>query len=187
MYLLSPALEEPSTTCLLSTHQVQDIQSTDASQFYMVVNEEVIADQSVFELYVKLVRRVNENAGTKDTITDIWLSRAPCKICMQILEYAFSGSTTKPTMHVDSWQTNNDQRTTYGTVLQGMGCLSTLKSHGYRVVAWDWEKFHEETDSNSCNHYTNNLTLISAYAAEKESLKQSLPLINGLDELCHQS
>ena len=100
---------------------------------------------------------------------------------MDILEYAFAGANIKPTIHIESWKTNNHQVTTYGTVLQSMGCLSKLKSLGYRLLPWDWESFHEENKSTSCNHYTNNLQLNYVYAAEKETLKNSLPFITGSD------
>ena len=170
--------------CLLSSDQIQDIQSTDPSLFYMVVDNRVVTDQSLFELYVRLVGIVSETAATNNHITDIWLSRAPCKPCMEILEYAFAGANIKPTIHIESWKTSNRQVATYGTVLQSMGCLSKLKSLGYRLLPWDWESFHEENKSTSCSHYTNNLQLNYVYAAEKETLKKSLPFITGFDEFC---
>ena len=170
--------------CLLSSDQVQDIQSTDPSLFYIVVDNRVVTDQSLFELYVRLVGIVSETAATNNHITDIWLSRAPCKPCIEILEYAFAGANIKPTIHIESWKINNHQVATYGTVLQSMGCLSKLKSQGYRIAVWDWDMFQEETDSTSCNYFDTNLLSNSLYATEKQSLTKCLPLITGFDEFC---
>ena len=173
--------------CLLSSSQVQDIQSTDPSLFYMVVDNRVVTDQSLFELYVRLVGIVSETAATNHHITNIWLSRAPCKPCMEILEYAFAGANIKPTIHIESWKINNHQPTTYGTVLQSMGCLSKLNSQGYRIAAWDWDMFHKATNSTSCNYYANNLKLDSVYATKKQTLIKSLPFITGFDTFCQHS
>ncbi len=148
----------------------------------MVVNKQVIARQSLLELYVQLHRIVIESATSQNPITNIWLSRSPCRMCQEILEYVFRGSSSRPTIHIESWQTNHNQTATYKGVLQSVGCISKLKLQKYKVVAWDWERFHEETNSSSCNFYTDFSN--AEYSADKEVLKQSLPHINHFQDFC---
>ena len=161
-----------SGSCLLSYDQVQGIQSGRTNLYYMVVNKQVLAHESVLELYVQLHRIVTESAASQNTVTDIWLSRVPCKICQEILEYIFRGASSKPTIHIESWETtNHNQTATYRGLLQSMGCISKLKLHQYKVVVWDWDRFGEATSSSSCDFYTEISNSDAEYSTDKDILE----------------
>ena len=171
---------ESSNTCLLSRDQVRDIQSHESDLLYMVVNGEVFARRHPLDLFIELFRIVSQTAATRQTVEDVWLSRVPCKSCIQILEHIFYGS-RKPTLHIETWRTKKVQPS-YTTILQGMGCISTLKKEQYRIVSWDWEKFGEETGTTSCDYY--HVQPNTLYTEENNYLERSLQYISRFDEFC---
>ena len=146
----------------------------------MVVNGEVFARRHPLDLFIELFRIVSQTAATRQTVEDVWLSRVPCKSCIQILEHIFYGS-RKPTLHIETWRTKKVQPS-YTTILQGMGCISTLKKEQYRIVSWDWEKIGEGTGTTSCDYY--HVQPNTLYTEENNYLERSLQYISRFDEFC---
>jgi len=171
--------QTPNSTCLLSSEQVRDIQSHQSDLLYMVVNGQVFVKNSPIDLYVELFRIVANTAGTSQQVLDVWLSRTPCKECISILEQIFSGR--NPRLHIETWRTS-DVKLSYKTVLQGMGCIVTLKRAEYLLEAWNWKKFAEDTKTSSCDYY--NTDLSSSYHEESDYLDRALKYTSGLEELC---
>jgi len=145
----------------------------------MVVNGQVFVKDNPIDLYVELFRSVANTAGTSQQVQDVWLSRTPCKKCIPILEQIFSGR--NPTIHIETWRTSNVELS-YKTVVQGMGCIATLKRAEFLLKAWDWEKFAGNTKTSSCNHYNTGLHV--SYREESDYLNQALQYASGLEELC---
>lgn len=145
----------------------------------MVVNGQVFVKEHPLDLYIELFRVVSQTAGTIQQVQEVWLSRAPCKACIVILQHIFYGS-WKPTLHIETWRTERVQQS-YPAVLQGMGCISTLKREQYTVKAWDWEEFAEEIGT-TCAQY--NVKPNTSHAEETDYLQRSLQYISGFDEFC---
>ena len=145
----------------------------------MVVNGQVFVKDNPIDLYVELFRIVAKRAGTSQQVQDVWLSRTPCKECIPMLQHIFSGR--NPTLHIETWRTSN-VGLSYKTVLQGMGCMATLKRAEFSLEAWDWEKFAEATTTSSCDYYNKNLS--SSYNEESDYLDRALQHTSGLEEFC---
>ena len=157
-----------------------DIQSHQSHLLYMVVNGQIFAKEHPIDLFVELFRITSETYGTDQQVKDIWLSRTPPNISIGILEHIFHGS-EKPTLHVETWRTEKVEPS-YPSVLQGMGCISSLKNKQYSVKAWNWEEFAEETGTSSCSHYNEESNI--AYAKEADHFQRSLQHVSGLEDFC---
>ncbi len=161
--------------------QVEEIQSHQSDLYYIVVNGEVLVREHPLNLYADLLRVVLQSAARNQHVQDIWISRTPCKACIEILQLIFPGS-TKPTLHIETWRTAKIPATNYLAVLQGMGCISSLKTAKYPVESWDWIEFSNKDKVSSCPHYS--IKQGSAQSREASYLDSSLQLISGLDTFC---
>ena len=169
----------------MSHVQLQDIHFQQSNQLYVIINGQLVARENPLDLYIEVFKIVSQMVGTNSVI-DVWLSRAPCSVCIDYLELIFSPFRVKPVLHVESL---NYKGSNY-ELLRDLGCLAKLTTRNYQLKAWDWDLF-KATYGGSCDyrsttiHNTDYVTQKNYTRTLVDHVEENL-MISSLAKLCDQ-